>query len=235
MFFSRQDGDQREADYQAQRANVSAAERNVEAFKANLRRVIALQSYERVTAPFSGIVTQRNVDTGSLISTAGSAGSTALAPSSGMQASSGTTQSGATNTAGASGNGASLAVPSTGSGGQGGPLFAVAQIDRLRVLVSVPEGYAAGMHPGVHTMLHFQEYPNAGFYGDVTRTAGSLDQNTRTLLTEIQVDNHIGRLLPGMYTVATFAGRIRPGSARHLRRRDRDSQRSPHRRCHRRR
>jgi hypothetical protein len=42
------------------------------------------------------------------------------------------------------------------------------------------------------------------FFGDVTRTAGSIDQNTRTMLTEIQVDNSKGLLLPGMYAVATF-------------------------------
>ena len=72
--FSRQDGDQREADYQAQLANVAAAERNVEAFRANLNRVISLQSYERVTSPFDGVITSRNVDVGALISTQGSAG-----------------------------------------------------------------------------------------------------------------------------------------------------------------
>ena len=71
--FSRQDGDQREANYLAQEANVAAAERNVQAYQANLRRVIALQSYEQVRAPFDGVVTARNVDVGALISAAGSA------------------------------------------------------------------------------------------------------------------------------------------------------------------
>ncbi len=203
--FSRQDGDQREADYQAQRANVSAAERNVEAYKANLRRVIALQSYERVTAPFDGVVTQRNVDTGDLISAQGSASSSAPPPVSSSASPSGSAQNGATNSSGSSGNGANLATPSTGSGGQGGPLFTIAQSGRLRILVSVPEGYAGMIKPGQHTVLHFQEYPDRPFYGDVTRTAGSVDQNTRTLLVEIQVDNSSGRLLPGMYAVATFA------------------------------
>ena len=52
--------------------------------------------------------------------------------------------------------------------------------------------------------LNFQEFPAQTFDGDVTRTSGSIDQNTRTLLTEVQVDNHAGKLLPGMYAVATF-------------------------------
>ena len=196
--FSRQDGDQREADFQAQRASVSAAERNVEAFRANLRRVLSLQSYERVTAPFDGVVTQRNVDAGDLISAQGSAGGgTTLTPSA-------QSASGSANVSGSSGNGANLATNSTG-GGQGGALFTVAQNGRLRILVSVPEGYASLIRLGQPASLHFQELPNAEFSGTVTRTAGSIDQNTRTLLTEVQVDNTAGRLLSGMYAVVTFA------------------------------
>ena len=196
--FSRQDGDQREADFQAQRASVSAAERNVEAFRANLRRVLSLQSYERVTAPFDGVVTQRNVDAGDLISAQGSAGGgTTLTPSA-------QSASGSANNSGSSGNGANLATNSTG-GGQGGALFTIAQNGRLRILVSVPESYASLIRLGQSASLHFQELPNQEFFGKVTRTAGSIDQNTRTLLTEVQVDNTAGRLLPGMYAVVTFA------------------------------
>jgi len=203
--FSRQDADQRQADYDAQHANVFSAERNVEAFKANLARQIALQSYERVTAPFDGIVTQRNVDTGDLIQAQGSAGSGAPPAVPTGSVSSGSTQNGASNNAGSSGSSASLAQPSTGTGGQGGALFTIAQASTLRILVSVPEGYAAQIKPGQHTALHFQEFPTSTFYGDVTRTALSVDQNTRTELVEIDIDNHKGQLLPGMYAVATFA------------------------------
>ena len=203
--FSRQDGDQREADYQAQRANVASSERNVEAFKANLRRVIALQSYERVTAPFDGVITQRNVDTGDLISTSGSAGSSAPTPMSSGSSPSGSGQNAQTNTSGSSGNASNLATPSTGNGGQGGALFTVAQADRLRIEVSVPEGYADAVKPGTAVQLNFQEYPTQAFYGNVARNAGSIDQNTRTLLTEIVIDNHAGKLLAGMYAVVTFA------------------------------
>ena len=42
---------------------------------------------------------------------------------------------------------------------------------------------------------------------NVTRTAGTLDENTRTLVTEIQVDNRDGRLKSGMYTVVTFGNK----------------------------
>lgn len=203
--FSRQDGDQREADFAAQQANVAAAQRNVEAFRANLRRVIALQSYERVTAPFDGVITQRNVDVGALISASGSAGGAApsTAPIGQNSSSGGTQQAGQSNNAGASGSINTAATPAQ-SPGQGGPLFGIAQVDRLRILVAVPEGYAGAVRPGMQAKVAFQQYPQQEFSGDVTRTAGSVDQNTRTMLTEIQLDNHAGKLLPGMYAVATF-------------------------------
>jgi multidrug efflux pump subunit AcrA (membrane-fusion protein) len=203
--FSRQDGDQAEANYQAQVANVAASERNVEAFRANLNRQIALQSYERITAPFDGIITQRNVESGDLISAQGSSGGTPTV-SMGSGASSSQSANAGTNNYGASGSGPSLATPSTGTGTQGGALFTIAQSQRLRILVSVPEGYAVQIAPGQKAVLHFQEFPTAAFYGEVTRTAGAVDQNTRTMITEIQIDNKNGRILPGMFAVATFAG-----------------------------
>ncbi len=203
--FSRQDGDQQETNYQAQRANVASAVRNVEAFRANLRRAIALQSFERVTAPFDGVVTQRNVDVGAYISTAGSGGSSTPTPMQTSGTTNGSSQTaGQTNTSGSSGSANTLATPTTG-GSSGGPLFSVSQVDRLRILISVPEGYASMVAPRQHASLHFQEFPNQDFFGNVTRTSASIDQNSRTLLTEVQVDNHAGHLLSGMYAVVTFA------------------------------
>ena len=204
--FSRQDGDQQETNFEAQRANVAAAVRNVEAFRANLARTIALQSFERVTAPFDGVVTQRNIDTGAFISTAGSGGNAAPTPmqSPGLTSAS-SAQNGSTMTAGSSGSGSGLNNTTTGQGSQGGPLFSIAQVQSLLIFVSVPEGYASMVSPGQVASLHFQEFPDQDFFGKVTRTAASIDQNSRTLLTEVQVDNHAGHLLSGMYAVVTFA------------------------------
>jgi len=198
--FSRQEGDQREADFQAQLANVAAAERNVEAFRANLNRVIALQSYERVTSPFDGVITSRNVDVGALISAQGSAGGAA----SPTAQTGGPSSAGTANSSGSSGAGPTSASPSASGGGNGGALFSIAQVDRLRILVSVPESYATSVKTGQKATVHFQEFPKAEFHGDVTRTAASIDQNTRTLLTEVDVDNHDRKLLTGMYAVVTF-------------------------------
>jgi multidrug efflux pump subunit AcrA (membrane-fusion protein) len=203
--FSRQQGDQEEATYSSQLANVAAAERNVEAYQANLDRVKTLQGYEEVRAPFDGVITQRNADIGALITAGGSTSGPMQGPAPQGQSSSagGTTQAAQTNSAGSSG-GTNDAATSMQSPGQGGPLFGIAQNYRLRVLVSVPEGYASFIHPNQHAQLAFQEYAGHPVDGIVTRTAASIDQNTRTMLTELQVDNHDGKLIPGMYVVTTF-------------------------------
>jgi RND family efflux transporter MFP subunit len=64
-----------QADVDAARANVAAAEANVTANRANVERLVNLQSFQKVRAPFSGVITVRNVDTGALIG-AGSSSNT---------------------------------------------------------------------------------------------------------------------------------------------------------------
>jgi multidrug efflux pump subunit AcrA (membrane-fusion protein) len=203
--FSRQDGDQQEANYASQVANVAAAQRNVDAYKANLENKVALQSYEQVRAPFAGVVTQRNVDTGALISAGGSSSGAQSSPAPQGQTSSagGTSQAAQSNNAGSSG-GTSTAATSAQSPGQGGPLFAVSQVQRLRILVSVPEGYASAIHVGLKAPIAVQEYQGAALFAEVTRTSDSIDPNTRTMLTELQIDNAAGKLYSGMYAVVTF-------------------------------
>ncbi len=59
-------------------ANVSAAESSVSSSRANLQQYQVLQSYEKVTAPFTGIITSRNVDAGALITSGSSNPNTSL-------------------------------------------------------------------------------------------------------------------------------------------------------------
>lgn len=61
---SEQDAAEKQSDYILQQANVEAA-------RANLQRLQDLKSFDRVTAPFTGVITDRNTDIGQLI-TAGS-------------------------------------------------------------------------------------------------------------------------------------------------------------------
>jgi multidrug efflux pump subunit AcrA (membrane-fusion protein) len=179
---SRQAGDNQLTVAKTSEANVTAGQKNlvageelVRASKAALDRLIALQNYEKVIAPFAGIVTARNVDVGALISATGSSQGPARA-----------------NPAGPSD------VPSSGE------IFRVAQIDRLRVLVRLPQSEASGIYVGEPATVTVEQLPNRVFHGRISRTSESLDAASRTLLTEVEVANPGGALLPGMYTTATF-------------------------------
>ena len=71
-----QDRDQSQAQFVAQDANVQAEEKavtaqrsNLSAARANLARLRSVDGYRVVRAPFAGVITQRNVDVGALVST----------------------------------------------------------------------------------------------------------------------------------------------------------------------
>ncbi|HEY4741620.1 MAG TPA: efflux RND transporter periplasmic adaptor subunit [Candidatus Acidoferrales bacterium] len=147
---SQQEVDQNVSAYKARQADLQAA-------KANVDRLKDLQSFKRVTAPFSGIVTQRNVDVGALI-----------------------------------------------QNGNAAQLFRMAQTNVLRIYVSVPQAYSRSMVAGVPADLEIPEFPHRTFPGKVVRTAGAIDAASRTLLTEVQVPNPTGELLPGSYATVNF-------------------------------
>ena len=91
------------------------------------------------------------------------------------------------------------ALIDAGSGGTGKELFHVAAIDRLRVYVNVPQAYSRDTLPGTPAELTLGEFPDRRFPGKVVRSSQSIDAATRTMLTEIAVDNPKGELLPGAY------------------------------------
>ncbi|MGB8321523.1 MAG: efflux RND transporter periplasmic adaptor subunit, partial [Candidatus Acidiferrum sp.] len=86
-----------------------------------------------------------------------------------------------------------------GNGGTTQLLFTLAQTDPIRVYVNVPETYAPAIRQGLGTYLELTQFPGQKFQGKVVRTAESIDQATRTLLTEVDVPNKAGQLLPGGY------------------------------------
>ncbi|HVX67801.1 MAG TPA: efflux RND transporter periplasmic adaptor subunit [Bryobacteraceae bacterium] len=96
------------------------------------------------------------------------------------------------------------ALVNAGNTGTGRELFYLAQIDPLRVYVSVPEADAPTMRVGMPASIQVAEFPGSRFQGSVVRTANAIDQATRTLLTEVDVPNPSGRLLPGAYAVVHF-------------------------------
>jgi RND family efflux transporter MFP subunit len=84
--------------------------------------------------------------------------------------------------------------------GSGRALFTLAQISPLRIYVNVPETMAGYVQEGGPATINFAGFPGQKFSGKVVRTAGAIDPNSRTLLTEIDVANESGQLFPGAYS-----------------------------------
>ena len=97
------------------------------------------------------------------------------------------------------------ALINAGAGAAGRELFDLARVDPLRVYTSVPQAYASYIKVGAKTTITLQEFPGEKFIATVARTAESIDTNTRTLLTEVDVPNKNGRLLPGSFGEVHFA------------------------------
>ena len=83
-------------------------------------------------------------------------------------------------------------------------MFHLSAEQTLRVYVNVPQVYSLACKPGVLADLTFAEYPSRTFQGKIVRTAKAIDQASRTLLVEVDVDNRKGELVPGAYTQVHF-------------------------------
>lgn len=91
---------------------------------------------------------------------------------------------------------------------QGDVLYVVERTDTVRIFVSVPETDADWVHVGTPAMVRVQALGGQEFEGEVTRTSWSLNAVTRTLRTEIDLENpelpkQGRRFRPGMYAYAT--------------------------------
>jgi multidrug efflux pump subunit AcrA (membrane-fusion protein) len=174
---SQQDDDVALAALKAAEDGVASAENNVSATTSALDHWTVLASYEQVRSPIDGTVTARNVEVGSLVSSSGAAAGLAVNTTS-VQSNSG--------------------GPSTG-GAQGGELFQIANTRNLRTFISVPEQYAMNVQTGPEATLTFAEMPGQQFHGKIIRSNDSLNQQTRTLLLEVQIHDPARRLRPGMF------------------------------------
>lgn len=172
--------DQSVGAFRTAQAAVAAAEANVASNQANVRQIEQLASFQRVVAPFSGTVIQRNVDVGALITAGSPTDNTAVAPTSVTGAANG--------------------------------LFEVAQVERLRVFVNVPQAFASNVRAGVPVQLTVRGQLEAPLAASVTRTSSALDPGTRTLLAQVDIPNPSGRLLPGMFVYVAF--KIAPSGTR---------------------
>jgi RND family efflux transporter MFP subunit len=88
--------------------------------------------------------------------------------------------------------------------GTGTQLFRIAQTAPLRVYINVPQTFSRFIKPGTEADLTLNELPGRKFPAHVTSTAGAIDPASRTLLTELEVPNDTGELLPGSYAQIFF-------------------------------
>lgn len=136
-------------------SQLAAAQQNAEAAEQAVRSITELEGYLRVTAPFAGVVTERNVHPGALVG------------------------------------------PSGGAPAQ--PMVRIVNIDRLRLVVSVPEVYVGGVKRGLELPFVVAAYPGEPFTARLTRISSALDVKTRAMPVELDVDNKAGRLAPGAF------------------------------------
>jgi RND family efflux transporter MFP subunit len=146
---AQQDVDNATGNYDARRTTVESAQ-------ANVKRLQEMQAFEKVYAPFDGVLTARNTDVGQLID-------------------------------------------SGSSGGTSRELFHIAAVNPLRVYINVPQFDSPEIRPGLRAELVLTEFPGRRFQGTVVRSSGAIDSTSRTLLTEVDVDNSARLLKPGGY------------------------------------
>ena len=142
-----------------------------------------MYGYTKIIAPFDGVITGRFADPGALIRAGGG--------DFGVDETSGLISPGA----------------SEGAGGHregGGPILTLAEIDKLRIYIYVPETSYPFIHIGTPASLHFDEFPDRVFKGTVARYASSLDLATRTMLTEVDIDNPKRLIYPRSYAHVTI-------------------------------
>lgn len=152
--------DARKADVRAQEANLLAAEEAIHAQVAEVGRVEQLTQFKKVTAPWDGIITQRNCAVGNLI------------------------------------------TPSAIAAGR--DLFRLSDISKMRVFVNVPQSAISDIKVGQSATVRVPEL-SLSLVGTVVRTSNALENQTRTLLAEVNVVNTNRKFLPGMYAQVGIA------------------------------
>jgi RND family efflux transporter MFP subunit len=78
-------------------------------------------------------------------------------------------------------------------------LFNLSQTHQLRIYVYVDQKDALDIHPGIPAEISLHENPNTRLDEKVTRISGELDVKTRTLLAEIDIDNHNQQIIAGSF------------------------------------
>jgi RND family efflux transporter MFP subunit len=145
-----------EAQVSAAKSRIATSEQHIRVAEADQARVKTMNQYAVITAPFTGVVTKRYANKGSLIQ-AGTASQT-----------------------------------------QAMPVVRLSQNNLLRLALPVPESAVPLIHLGGQVDVTVSAL-NRTFPGRVARFEDKVDQSTRTMKTEVDVQNPSLLLVPGMY------------------------------------
>jgi RND family efflux transporter MFP subunit len=91
----------------------------------------------------------------------------------------------------------------TASQSQAMPVVRLSQIDLLRLRLPVPESMVPAVRVGRPVEVRVNALGRT-FQGKVARYTGKLDTGTRAMITEVDVPNPTGEILPGMYAEVTL-------------------------------
>jgi membrane fusion protein (multidrug efflux system) len=114
----------------------------------------AILGYLKVTAPFDGVISERNVHPGALVSA---------------------------------------------EARDSHPMLDLREIDHLRLQVDIPEGIAAGLQDKDTITFYLSAYPGRKMLGHISRKSQLVNSQFRAERMELDVNNHDGKLAPGMY------------------------------------
>jgi membrane fusion protein, multidrug efflux system len=136
---------------EAAQAMVRSYEGSLQAALSSVESFKELERYLTITAPFDGVIVERDVHPGALV------------------------------------------------GPSSAPLLRLQQVTRLRLVVAVPEALVGGIMKGARVSFTLPAFPGETFQGVLRRIAHSLDEKTRTMAVELDLNNPGLRLAPGMY------------------------------------
>ena len=142
---------------------VDEAKAALQVAEARLSGVETRLAFGRITAPFSGVVTERNVDPGAFVAA------------------------------------------------NSGVILSLMDFQRVRVQVRVPEKDAASVKRGAAATITSSQIPDLSIKGSVTRVSYALDEKSRMMLAEVELDNRSGALRPGM--LVTVAMTLPPAAS----------------------
>jgi len=149
------------AQLEAAEADLANAQSQVAEARAKLKSDSALFEYSRITAPFTGVVTQRYANLGALMSAG------------------------------------------TNSSTQALPLVRLSQEDVYRLSIPVPESDVRFIKIGSPVQVQVSSLDQT-FVGHVARISVQVASDTRTMYTEVDVQNRNHQLMPGMYCEAVL-------------------------------